>query len=133
MDSSAEVRIGRSLRKWRITALLAVLLLVASVLWSAYAAFDAGVTLAYHDDSLRNLQEAHALLERIALRVSASTTKGELLTLLQELGVESFEKEGAVHAGALSFYFTSGSALACITSTYPPAGTPCAPFFEPGP
>ncbi len=132
MNSDAETSIRRSLRKWRIAAISALVLLVASLAWSAYVTVDAGVTLTYQESSLRTLQDANALLEQILLRVSPSTTKPDLFRLLQELGVESFEKEGAIHAGVLSFYFGPNQRLACVTAAYVTGGTRCEQFMQDG-
>ena len=132
MNSDLEARLRRSLRRWRITAGAALALLLATVAWSLYAGIDQGITLAYLEGDFANLQRTEELLERVVLRVSGSTTKADLLHLLHEFGVESFEKEGGVHAEGLSFYFTPNGALACVTSEYPPERTRCAPFASPG-
>jgi hypothetical protein len=132
MIAQDELPIRRSLLNWRITAGVAFLLLAASILWSVYAALDAGVSLAYRDDELNNVQRAQTLLEAVVLRVSPSTTRSELIQLLRDLNAEPFEKEGGVHAEGLSFYFASNGGLACITSEYPPEETRCAQFATPG-
>ena len=135
MTSGDEGPLRRSLLKWRLAAIGLLVLLVLLLGASFYTVVDQGISLAYRDDELRRVQHAQALLEKIALRVSSSTTKPELLQLLREAEGEPFEKpeEGGVHAEGLSFYFTAEGSLACVTSDYPPEDTRCAQFAKPMP
>jgi hypothetical protein len=132
INADSDARLRRSLRRWRIIAAGTAALLVATVAWSMHAGLDQGKTLAYLEGDFKNLQRTELLLERVVLRVSSSTTKAELLNLLGELGAEPFEKQGAVHADGLNFYFTPADTLACVTSSYPPPqSSPCGQFSPP--
>jgi len=100
------------------------------VVLAIYAIIDQAITLTYHDSELQNLRQSEALLEEVALHVSTSTTKAELLELVRKSDPDAFEKEGGIHANLVSFYFTESGTLACITSRYPPDNSPCAAFAK---
>lgn len=126
-DTDIEV-LRRSVRRWRATAGVAVLALAPVAVWSTYAAVDAAVSLSYARAGEEQRQRSTTLLERLALKVSQSTTRLELTRMLDQHGVAWFEKDAGLHAEDLGFYFDANDKLACITSTYPATGTPCAPF-----
>ncbi len=61
-----------------------------------------------------------ALLERLALQLSPSTDRAELVRMLDALDVAWFAKERALHAEDLGFYFDSSGQVACVPSILEP-------------
>jgi predicted Zn-dependent protease len=116
-----------SLRTWRLTALAAIAVGVAAVLWSGYRVVDAGVTYTYQQAELGYREDAQRLLERVVLRVSTSTTQSELVQILRELKVEAFEKEDGIYADGLGFFFSEAGTLVCISADYTRDDSECAP------
>jgi hypothetical protein len=131
MEQTSEVSLRRSLRRWRVATVVCLFLIVGVAAVAIYAIMDQAVTLMYHDTELENMTRREALLEKVALHVSADTTKAQLMELVQEIDPLAFEKEGAIHAEDVGFYFNENGTLACIASRYPREDGPCAPFVKP--
>ena len=123
-----ERALKRSAANWRAATIVVSLLLAATVGYAFYAIMDQGVTLAYRDAELERVQASQAFLERIVLRVTPASTRSHVLSIVREGDSLAFEKDGAVYAGGVGFYFDGAGRLACITAGYPAEQTHCAAF-----
>jgi hypothetical protein len=96
------------MRSTKITIAVLVLAFLASNLWWAYHAFDAGVTHAYLTDSLNDnrgaLSQTLALLPVVA---RPGVSKSEVIAAARQtdLRAEPFEKDGFIWIGWIGLKF----------------------------
>jgi len=107
------------------------LLLIGTTAYAFWAIVDQGITIAYRDGSVGELQRSQAFLEQVVLRITPTTTRSQLLAIVRESDSLAFEKGGAIYAGGFGFYFDQAGKVSCVTAGYPAEETHCKAFARP--
>ncbi len=87
--------------KWIVSSV--IILLIGSNLFLIYLVIDRAVTSKYQDMVQHERQQQIEELNSITNHFVSGMDKEKLISLLNELGYETFEKDGAIHARSLAF------------------------------